>query len=67
MIGLADDVVEQKRAAAVEMLLDAGDLEIRIDRCIGFDQVAFLAQEVDGAPEIPKRIRDRRWLELFSG
>ena len=44
MIGLAFDVVEQHRAAAIHVLLQAGDFEVRIDRLVGLDQVALLAQ-----------------------
>ena len=40
MVGLALDVVEQHRAAAIEMLLQSGDLEIGVDRLVGLDQIA---------------------------
>ena len=44
VIGLAFDIVEQDRAAAIHVLLQSGDFEIRIDRLVGLDQVALLAQ-----------------------
>jgi hypothetical protein len=44
VIGLALDVVEQHRAAAVHVLLQAGDLEVGIDLLLGLDQVALRFQ-----------------------
>ncbi len=41
MMGLALDGVEQCRAAAVEMLLQAGNLEVGIDLPGGLDQIAL--------------------------
>ena len=41
VVGLALHLVEQHRAGAIEMLLQAGDLEVGIDRLVGLDQVAF--------------------------
>jgi hypothetical protein len=41
VVRLALDVVEQHRAAAVHVLLKAGDLEIGIDFLVGLDQVAL--------------------------
>ena len=44
VVRLALDVVEQHRATAVHVLLQAGDLEIRIDLLVGLDQFARRAQ-----------------------
>ena len=66
-VGLADHVVEQERATAVEVLLDTGDFQIGIDLCIGFDQIPLLTEKVDRAAQIPERIRNWCWFELFSG
>jgi hypothetical protein len=44
VIGLAFDIVEQHRTATIHVLLQAGNLEVRIDRLVGLDQVALLAQ-----------------------
>ena len=52
MIGLALDVVEQDRAAAIHVLLQAGDLEVGIDLLVGLDQVALLAQPFERAAQI---------------
>ena len=52
MIGLALDVVEQDRTAAIHVLLQAGDFEVRIDLLVGLDQVALLAQPVERAAQV---------------
>ena len=44
VIGLAFDIVEQHWTAAIHVLLQSGDLEVRVDRLVGLDQVALLAQ-----------------------
>ena len=41
VVGLALHLVEQHRAGAIEMLLQAGELEVGIDRLVAFDQVAL--------------------------
>jgi hypothetical protein len=49
--GLALDVLELDRAAAVHALLQAGHFQIRIDLPVGLDQVALRAQPIErGAP-----------------
>ena len=45
--GIARDVVEQDREAAVERLLDAGQLEITADRDVGLQQQALRSQPVN--------------------
>ena len=52
VIGLALDLVENDRATAVEVLLQAGHLEIGIDLLVGLDQVALLAQPFERAAQI---------------
>ena len=38
------------------MLLNAGDLQIRVHGDIGLDQIAFLTQEVDRRTKVPQRL-----------
>ena len=52
VIRLALDVVEQDRAAAIQVLLQPGHLEIRIDRLVGFDQIALRLQPFQRFPQI---------------
>ncbi len=44
VVRLALDVVEHHRAAAVHVLLQAGDLKVRVDRLVGLDQIALCTQ-----------------------
>ncbi len=52
VIGLALDVVEQHRAAAIHVLLQAGDLEVGIDDLVGLDQVTLLFQPGERGAQI---------------
>jgi hypothetical protein len=54
--GLAFDLVEQHRAAAVHVLLQAGDFEIRIDRLVGLDQVSLRAQPLERAAQVRRMV-----------
>src|ERR687886_643472 len=47
-MGVALDGVEDDGIAAVEALLDAGQLQVGIDLGVGFEQQALTAQPVDG-------------------
>ena len=66
MIGLALDVVEQDRAAAVHVLLQAGDLKVRIDFLVGLDQVAVGAQPIERRAQIEGLIGRRVRLLIFA-
>ncbi len=57
VMGLALDLVEQDRAAAVHVLLQAGDFEIGIDLLVGLDQIALRAQPVERGPQIEPMVR----------
>ena len=52
VVGLAFDVVEHNRTAAVDVFLQAGDFEIRIDRLVGLDQVALRLEPLQRAAQI---------------
>jgi hypothetical protein len=56
VVRLARHVVEEHRAAAVHVLLQAGDLEIRVDRLVGLDQVAFGPQPVEHRAKIERLV-----------
>ncbi|TME22490.1 MAG: DUF4388 domain-containing protein, partial [Chloroflexi bacterium] len=45
---MALDRVEQDRVAAVEALLNAGELQVRVDLDVGLEQQSVVAQPVDG-------------------
>ena len=49
MLGLALDVVEKDRAAAVQLFLDAGDFQIGVDFFVGDDDVPFFLHPLDRA------------------
>ena len=55
VVRLALDVVEQHRAAAVEMLLQAGDFEVGVDRLVGLDQVALGLEPFQRAAQVDHR------------
>ena len=57
MVRLAFDVVEQDRAAAIHVLLQAGDLQIGIDFLVGLDQFALGAQPLQRAAQIEGLVR----------
>ncbi len=59
MIGLALDVVEQDRAAAIHVLLQPGDLKVGIDFLVGLDQLAVGAQPLQRAAQIESLVRRR--------
>ena len=52
MIRLALDVVEQDRATAIHVLLQAGNLKIGVDFLVGLDQFARRAQPFQRAAQI---------------
>ena len=52
VVRLALDVVEEDRASAIHVLLQPGHLEIRIDRLVGFDQIALRLQPFERFPKI---------------
>ena len=52
VVRFALDVVKEDWAAAVHVLLQPGNLEIRIDRLIGFDQIALRLQPFQRFPKI---------------
>ena len=52
VVRLALYVVEDDRAAAIHVLLQPGNLEIRIDRFVGFDQIALRLQPFQRFPQI---------------
>ena len=52
MVRLALDGVEQDRTTAIHVLLQAGDLEVRIDFLVGLDQFAGRAQPFQRAAQI---------------
>ena len=56
MIRLADDVLEQHRATTVEVLLKCRQFEVRIDRLVGLQQVAFSPQPFESAAQIDNQI-----------
>jgi hypothetical protein len=62
VIGLALDLVEQHRAAAIEMLLQAGEFEVGIDRLVGLDQVALGLQLFQRVAQADRPLDD---LEIF--
>ncbi len=66
MIGLALDVVEQHRTAAVHVLLQAGDLEVRIDFLVGLDQFAGGAQPFQRRAQIEGLVRRRGGVLFFA-
>ena len=49
MVRFAFDVVEQNRAATVQLFLNAGDFQVGVDLFVGDDDVAFFFQPLDGA------------------
>jgi hypothetical protein len=57
VMGLALDVGEQHRTAAVHVLLQPGDFEIGIDRLVGLDQVALPAQPIERGAQISRMVR----------
>src|SRR5262249_36942587 len=57
VMGLALDIVEQHRTAAVHVLLQAGDFEVGIDRFVGLDQVPLPAQPVERGAQISRMVR----------
>ena len=59
MIGLALDVVEQDRAAAVHLLLDRGEFQIGIDLLVGLDQVALGPEPFQGVAQVVDRVDGR--------
>jgi hypothetical protein len=61
MIGLALDVVEQGRTAAVEMLLQPGDLEVGIDRLVALDQIALCPEPFQRVAEVVAVALDLRF------
>ena len=58
MVGLALDLVEQHRAAAIEMLLQSGDLEVGIDRLVGLDQVALRLEHLQRVAQADRPLDD---------
>ena len=54
MIGLALDVVEQHRTAAVHVLLQARHFEVRIDFPVGLDQVALRLEPVECSTQVAR-------------
>ena len=52
MVGLALDVVEQHRTAAVHVLLQAGDLEVGVDLLLGLDEVTLFPQPFQGGAQV---------------
>ena len=66
VVGLALDVVEHHRAAAVHVLLQAGDLEVGIDLLVGLDQVALRLQPGERGAQIAARDSRRRLRALRS-
>jgi hypothetical protein len=57
VMGLAFDIVEQHRTAAVHVLLQPGDFEVGIDRFVGLDQVPLPAQPVKRGAQISRMVR----------
>src|SRR4051794_6634819 len=56
MMRLPNHSVEQHRARAIEMFLQPHNLEVRVYRFVGLDQVALCAQPSNRGPKIAKVI-----------
>jgi len=59
MVRLAFDVVEEDRTASIHVLLQAGNLKVRIDFLVGLDQLAGCAQPFQRAAQIEGLVRHR--------
>ena len=62
VVRLALHLVEQHRAGAIEVLLQAGHLEVGIDRLVALDQVAFGPEPVQRVAQAGRPLHD---LQLF--
>jgi len=52
VVGLALHVVEQDGTTAIEMLLDAGNLQVGINRPVRLDEIALGLEPLEGAAQI---------------
>ena len=62
--GFPRHLVEEHGAAAVEVLLEAGDLEVGIDLTVGLDQVTLQLEPLEGRAKIgdrPCRLVRTKW------
>jgi hypothetical protein len=60
----AFDIAEQNRTAAIHVLLQTGDFEVRIDGLVSLDQIALLAQPIERAAQIGGMLLPG-WAQLF--
>jgi len=64
MVRLAFNGVEQHRAAAIHVLLQAGDLQVGIDLLVGLDQFARSPEPIQRRAQVERLVRRRGSLML---
>ena len=55
VVGLALHIVEQRRATAIQMFLQADNFEVGVDLLVRFDQIALGSKPLQGAAQIADR------------